>query len=153
MKFQHTAKVDAPIDEVWRWLMDVPRIAQCVPGVDSVEPIENDRFQGTIKVSVGPIRLALRGDVWITERDEQAHRAAMRAEAADRQAGGSVKATLTLSLTERDGGTEMLMETDAQVLGRIGEFGQPVIRKKADQVVGEFSRNLQQAINGEAAAR
>jgi uncharacterized protein len=150
MKFQHTAKVDAPIDEVWSWLMDVPRIAQCVPGVDSVEPIENDRFRGTIKVSVGPIRLALHGDVWITERDEQAHRAAMRAEAADRQAGGSVKANLTMSLTEVNGGTEMLMETDAHVLGRIGDFGQPVIRKKADQTVSQFATNLQQAIDAKA---
>ena len=77
----------------------------------------------------------------------------MRAEAADRQAGGSVKASLTMSLTEISGGTQMLMETDAQVLGRIGEFGQPIIRKKADQVVGEFAGNLQKAINGEAGPR
>src|SRR5207244_6435386 len=133
MKFSHTAKINAPIDEVWAWLMDVPRIATCVPGVDSVEPIDNDRYRGTIKVSVGPIRLALHGDVWITERDEQAHRAAMQAEAADRQAGGSVKATLTMSLSEAGDGTDMLMETDAQILGRIGDFGQPVIKKKADQ--------------------
>ena len=153
MKFQHSAKIDAPIEQVWDWLIDVPRIARCVPGVDSVEPVESDRFQGTIKVSVGPIRLALHGDVWITERDEQSHRAAMRAEAADRQAGGSVKATLTMSLTEISGGTQMLMETDAQVLGRIGEFGQPIIRKKADQVVGEFASNLQKAINGEAGSQ
>ncbi len=152
MKFTHTAKIDAPIEEVWSWLMDVPRIARCVPGVDSVEPLENDRFRGTIKVSVGPIRLALHGDVWITESDVEGRRAVMRAEAADRQAGGSVKATLTMTLVAADGGTDMVMETDAQVLGRIGDFGQPIIRKKADQVVGQFAKNLQQAIAGSAAS-
>lgn len=147
MKFTHTAQVNAPIERVWDWLIDVPRVAQCVPGVDGVEPLGDDRYRGTIRVSVGPIRLALHGDVWITEQDVANHRAAMRAEAADRQAGGSVKATLTMSLVEKDGGTEMLMETDAQVLGRIGDFGQPVIRKKADQVVGEFARNVQKSIS------
>ena len=148
MKFQHSAKIAASIEEVWEWLMDVPRVAQCVPGVETVEPIGDDRYRGTIRVSVGPIRLALHGDVWITERDVQGRRAEMRAEAADRQAGGSVKATLTVSLTASEGATDMLMETDAQVLGRIGEFGQPVIRKKADQVVTQFAANLQKAIGG-----
>jgi carbon monoxide dehydrogenase subunit G len=147
VQFRHTATVHAPVERVWEWLLDVPRIAACVPGVDSVEPVENDRYRGTIRVSVGPIRLALHGDVWITERDEAAHRAAMRAEAADRQAGGSVKATLAMSLESKDGTTEMVMDTDAQILGRIGDFGQPIIRKKADQVVGEFARNLQKAID------
>lgn len=53
MKFQHTAKIDAPIEAVWDWLMDVPRVAQCMPGVDSVEPLGDDKFRGTIKVSIG----------------------------------------------------------------------------------------------------
>jgi carbon monoxide dehydrogenase subunit G len=147
MKFTQSATIAAPIEQVWDFLMDIPRVAKCVPGVDSVEPQADDRYRGTIRVAIGPIRLALHGDVWIIEQDVAARRAAMRAEAADRQAGGSVKAVLGLALTEKPGeGTELVMETDAQILGRIGEFGQPVIRKKADQIVGEFAKNLQREI-------
>lgn len=131
--------------------MDVPRIATCVPGVESVEPLGDDRYRGSIRVSVGPIRLTLLGDVWIVERDAITHTASMRAEAADRQAGGSVKGLLTIALTEAGPSeTHLTMETDAQILGRIGEFGQPMIRKKADQIVTEFANNLERAINASA---
>lgn len=149
MKFTHTATIAASMEQVWDCLMDIPRVAKCVPGVDAVEPQGDDRYRGTIRVSIGPIRLALHGDVWITECDVAGRRAAMRAEAADRQAGGSVKATLTMALSEAaQGGIQLVMDTDAQILGRIGDFGQPIIRKKADQIVGQFAANLQREIAG-----
>lgn len=146
MKFEHTAIIAAPIPKVWAFLMDIPSVATCVPGVETVENLGDDRYRGTIRVSVGPIRLALQGDVTLIEQDAVAHRASMRADAADKRAGGAIKAVLSMALSEVSGGTELRMETDAQVLGRIGEFGQPIIRKKADQTVAEFAANLQKAI-------
>lgn len=146
MKFEHIAVIAAPIEKVWAFLMDVPAVAKCAPGVETVEDLGDDRYRGTLKVSVGPIRLSLQGDVSIVEQDAVAHRASMRADAADKRAGGAIKAVLSMALSEVSGGTELRIETDAQVLGRIGEFGQPIIRKKADQTVAEFSANLQKAI-------
>jgi uncharacterized protein len=149
MKFEHKATIPAPIEQVWAFLMDVPKVATCAPGVDSVEPLGNDKYRGTIKVAVGPIKLALAGDVSIVERDDASHKASMRADAADKRAGGAVKAVMSMSLTETSGNansTELLMETDAQVMGRIGEFGQPIIRKKAEQTMNEFAKNLEKAI-------
>ncbi|MBM2810608.1 MAG: carbon monoxide dehydrogenase subunit [Chloroflexi bacterium] len=149
MKLEHKATIAAPIGQVWAFLMDVPAVAKCAPGVESVEPLGDDKYRGTIKVSVGPIRLAFQGDVSIVERDEVAHTASMRADAADKRAGGAVKAVLTMSLSEVSTDppvTELRMETDAQIMGRVGEFGQPIIRKKADQMVGEFGQNLSKAI-------
>jgi carbon monoxide dehydrogenase subunit G len=73
----------------------------------------------------------------------------MRADAADKRAGGAVKAIMSMAASETPGNpnsTELLMETDAQVMGRIGEFGQPIIRKKAEQTMNEFAKNLQKAI-------
>jgi len=151
MKFEHKAIIAAPIDQVWAFLLDVPSVATCAPGVDSVEPLGDDKYRGTLKVSVGPIKLALQGDVSIVAKDEAAHTASMRADAADRRAGGAVKAVLNMSLVEVAGGTELRMETDAQIMGRIGEFGQPIIRKKAEQTMNEFSVNLQKAITQRAA--
>lgn len=153
MKFEHKAVIAAPIDKVWAFLLDVPSVAKCAPGVESVEPLGDDKYRGTLKVQVGPIKLALQGDVSIVAKDEAARTASMRADAADRRAGGAVKAVMNMALSEVPGdppSTELRMDTDAQVMGRIGEFGQPIIRRKAEQTMNEFAANLQRAISGTA---
>jgi uncharacterized protein len=152
-KFEHHATIPAPIDQVWAFLMDVPSVAKCGPGVQSVEALGDDKYRGTIAVAFGPVRLNLQGDVSITEKDEANHIASMRADAADKRAGGAVKAVLKMSVVPTEGNpqsTELTMETDAQIMGRIGEFGQPLIRKKADQMVGEFASNLTKAISAQS---
>lgn len=149
MKFEHVATIAAPMDQVWSFLMDVPSVAKCAPGVEEVEPLGNDRYRGTLKVAVGPIRLSLQGDVYIVERDDVAKKASMRADASDKRAGGAVKAVLTMALApppEGGSGTQLRLDTDATVMGRIGEFGQPIIKKKAEQMMNEFTKNLEQAI-------
>jgi carbon monoxide dehydrogenase subunit G len=147
MKFEHSARIPAPKEQVWAVLMDVPRVATCVPGVESVEAVGDDVYRGTLKVRVGPIGLALAGDVSITEKDEEAGTASMRADAADRKVGGMVKATMQMHLSPVPGesATDLRIVTDAQVGGRIGEFGQPIIRKKADQIMQEFAANVSKA--------
>ncbi len=155
MKFAHEATIAAPMDRVWSFLMDVPSVAKCAPGVEEVEPLGNDRYRGTLKVSVGPIRLSLQGDVYIVERDDAAKTASMRADAADKRAGGAVKAVMTMALAEPPGGgggTQLKLDTDATVMGRIGEFGQPIIKKKAEQMMNEFAKNLENAITSGAAS-
>jgi uncharacterized protein len=148
-KFEHHATIPAPIDQVWAFLMDVPSVAKCGPGVKEVEALGDDKYRGTIGVAFGPVRLNLQGDVSITDRDDANHTASMRADAADKRAGGAVKAILKMSVVPTEGNphsSELTMDTDAQIMGRIGEFGQPLIRKKADQMVGEFAQNLTKAI-------
>jgi carbon monoxide dehydrogenase subunit G len=149
MKFEHKTTIPASIDQVWTFLMDLPSVAKCVPGVETVEKLDDTKYRGTLKVKVGPVSLNLQGDASITERDDAAHRASMRLDAADKRAGGAVKGIATMSCTEVAGATpstDLLMETDAQVMGRIGEFGQPIIRRKAEQTMNEFAKNLRDAI-------
>ncbi len=146
LKFEHNATIDAPIEKVWAFLMDIPAVAKCAPGMQSVEPLGDDKYRGTIVVSFGPARLTLQGDVAIVEKDEVNHYASMKAEATDKRAGGAVKAVLGMSCSTSGSGTQLKVETDADVLGRIGEFGQPFIRRKAEQTMNEFTNNLQKAI-------
>lgn len=150
MKFSHSATIAAPIEQVWDFVMDIPRVATCAPGVDSLEPLDGDRYRGALRVQVGPIKLLLQGEVTVIERDASSRRASLRLDAADKGVGGAIKATVSIALAPAGGATpatEMTIETDAQVMGRIGEFGQPVIRRKADQMVGEFASRLERAIN------
>ncbi len=148
MKFEHSVSVQASKTKLFELLMDVPRVAKCVPGVEGVEALGDDKYRGTLKVSVGPIKLALEGDIAITESDEGAGKAAMRADAADKRVGGAVKATMDMQVDEASADTSNLtIVTDAQVMGRIGEFGQPIIRKKADQIMQEFAKNLSNEVS------
>ena len=154
MKFEQRATIQAPVDEVWAFLMDVPRVAMCTPGVDTVEPSGDGKYRGTIKIAMGPVRFSLAGDVSITERDEAARTATMLAEAADKRAGGAVKATMHMTLTELPGAdpsTELKIDTDALLMGKSFEFGQPIIRKKADQLMTDLAKNIAKALNEQGA--
>src|SRR5204863_4404403 len=122
VKFNHKATVAAPKDKVWARLMDIPAAARCVPGVASVRPNGKDRYQGTLAVQIGPVRLVLDGDFAIVARDEVAGTASIRADAKDSRVGGAIRATLDLSLAEKEAETQLRIGTDLTVMGRLGEF-------------------------------
>src|SRR2546430_10453160 len=92
--------VAAPKDKVWARLMDIPAAARCVPGVASVRPNGKDRYQGTLAVQIGPVRLVLDGDFSITARDETARTASIRDDAEGSRGGGAVLDALPPSLPE-----------------------------------------------------
>lgn len=142
MKFTHTATVAAPRDKVWARIMDIPAAARCVPGVASVRPSGQDKYQGTLAVQVGPVRLVLDGDFVITSRDEQAGTASLKADAEDSRVGGAIRAAMDIALAEKAGATELRIATDIVVMGRLGEFGQAVIKRKADQLMQDFAECL-----------
>jgi len=129
-------------ERLWNFLMDVPAVGRCVPGVQTIEAVNGSVFEGELKVHVGPIRLALEGTITVEEADAPAGRARMRAEANDRRLGGGIRARMSLTLSPADAGTRVQIDTDLAVLGKIGEFGQPVIKKKADAILDEFVRNV-----------
>jgi uncharacterized protein len=142
VKLAHTDTIAAPIDRVWAVVMDVPNAARCVPGVAAVTPLGPDRYKGSLLVQIGPVRLVLDGEIAVTARDDARKRATLRADAKDTRLGGTVRATVDVSLAEKAGATELRIESDVQIGGRIGEFGQPVIQRKADQLLVQFAQCL-----------
>jgi len=127
--------------------MDVPKVSTCVPGVQDVKPLDAENYEGTLKVRVGPIGLSLTGKITMAERDDAAGRASMTAQATDRKVGGGVQAKLGMQLEELEANeVKLTISTDANVMGKLGEFGQPVIRKKAEQMMAEFTENVKRAV-------
>ncbi len=147
MKFVQECVIPVERERLWDFLMDVPTVARCVPGVDTIEAVDGSAYRGGLRVQVGPVRLALEGVITLEEQDRQAWRARMRAEANDRRLGGGIRASLSLTLAPAEIGTRLQVDTDLAVLGKIGEFGQPLIRKKADTLLEEFARNLRAALS------
>lgn len=149
MKFNQSAQIPVAREPLWEFLMDVPKVAQSLPGVESVSKIDDTTYEGALKVRVGPIALNLLGKIIVEERDKENWRAALRAEANDRRAAGAVKGKTTMMLKALDSDqTELLVETDVNILGKIGEFGQPIIRKKADSMLKEFVENIKKQLTG-----
>ena len=142
MKLAHTAAIDVPIERAWSVVIDIPTAARCVPGVAAVTPSGTDAYKGSLLVQIGPVRLVLDGDIAVTSRDDGAHRASLRADAKDTRLGGTVRATVDLALRPTDGGCELSITSDVQIGGRIGEFGQPVIQRKSDQLLAQFAQCL-----------
>ena len=149
MHFENEATLMASKATVWSFLMDVPKAAACVPGAQDVRQLDSDTdYSGIMKVRVGPISLTLSGNIKVDERDEAAGRASMSAQASDRRIGGAVNAKVTMTISEPNPGqTHLTVVTDANVLGKLGEFGQPVIRKKSEQIMQQFVLNVQKQLS------
>lgn len=148
MLIDHRITVPAPPERVWAFMMDIPAVSRCVPGLDNVARIDDQTYSGVMSVRVGPIAVKLDGRVLLAERDEAAHHARMDLQAADKRVNGAVNAKMHMELAAADGGqqTDLAIQTDANVMGKLGEFGQSVIRKKADQILQDFAKNLSAAV-------
>ena len=147
MKLRNTCVVPAGQAEVWDYLMDIPVAAGCVPGVNEVSDEGGGRFRGTIKARVGPMTMTLSGTVTVEKQEPDLGRARFLVQASDRRVGGGVRTSMLLQLAGTPGGgTEVAIETDTTFMGKLGEIGQPVIRRKAQQTIEEFARNLASAL-------
>jgi carbon monoxide dehydrogenase subunit G len=148
MLIEHRIVVPAPPERVWDFMMDIPAVSRCVPGLNNVARIDDQTYSGVMSVRVGPIAVKLDGRVLLAERDEAAHHARMDLQAADKRVNGAVNAKMNMHLAPAEEGTktDVAIQTDANIMGKLGEFGQAVIRKKADQILQEFASNLSAAV-------
>jgi len=139
VKLTQRATIAAPIDRAWALVMDLQRAAACVPGVKGLTKIAPDRYGGSLPIQLGPVRLSLEGELIVSARDDAARCATLRADAKDARLGGSVRATIEIVLAEAAVGCELRVDGDVNIAGRIGEFGQPVIQRKADQLLRQMT--------------
>src|SRR5919107_1682394 len=153
MRFENTFEVDAPIDEVYNALLDVERVAPCVPGAEVLEKTGDDAYQVAIKVKVGPISMTYKGNVEIVERDEEHHRAVMRARARETRGQGTADARVEMTLAEQGAEhTQGTIASDVQLAGRAAAMGRGVIQDVSARIVNTFSDNLEAMLSGRGAA-
>ena len=131
------------MDKAWALLLDIPQVAPCIPGVQDVESDGENQFKAVMQVRVGPVRLNFSGTINILEQDREKGEAHFRVEAADRKVGGSIRADMTMQLNELSADeSELVIVTDTVFMGKIGELGQPLIRRKAKSTLEDFAKNL-----------
>jgi len=142
--FEHQFTVKAPVQSVWQALLDVRRVAPCMPGAEVLDQTGADAYRVGVKVRLGPISLLYRGQVEIVERDEAARHATLRARAQEARGQGTANATVQMRLEEAAGGETLArLQTELALSGRAAAMGRGVIGEVAEQLIGEFARNLQ----------
>jgi uncharacterized protein len=147
MKLEQSFEVDAPLDQVWEALIDVERVAPCLPGAEVTEVTEDGTYRGTFTVKLGPTTAAYRGELKIEDRDEAAHRATMRASGTDKRGQGGAKATMVSTLSEKDGMTRVAVETDFTITGRLARFGRGgMIQDVSNRLLRDFAECLRSGL-------
>jgi carbon monoxide dehydrogenase subunit G len=154
MKINNEFTVGAPIQQAWGVMLDLERIAPCLPGA-SIQGSEGDEYQGTMKVKIGPITANYKGTVRFEETDEENRRAVLNATGRDARGQGTASATIVSTLQEEGGNTSVKVETDMKLTGRAAQFGRGIAQDVATKMLDQFADCLEKEISGpqeEAAA-
>ena len=138
MQFEHEFTVPVPADEAWDILLDVERIAPCMPGA-TVTSVDGDSFTGQVKVKVGPITVAYSGSASFTEKDAEARRVAVTAKGKETRGAGTAAATVTALLHDEGEQTRVTVHTDLAITGRPAQFGRGVMDDVGRKLLGQFA--------------
>jgi uncharacterized protein len=142
MKLENEFTVPAPLEQAWAVLLDVERVAPCLPGA-TVEPAgEDGEYAGTMTIKIGPITSRYKGTVKIESADEANRVAVMRAQAKDARGQGTASATITSSMVEVPDGTRVTVETDMRVTGPAAQFGRGVMQDVSAKLMRQFAECL-----------
>lgn len=147
MIVDRSINIQAPAEETFRRVLDIPFVGACLPGAKDIQEDSAEIYRGRFTVKVGPVSVTLQGAVRVLEVNAEERRAVLRLEGADRGIGGSVSGDMKIHVLEQsEGECRLVVHTDVTISGRLGQFGQAVMLKKADQItegfVQEFSRRL-----------
>jgi len=147
MELDNSFTVPVPPDQAWDVLLDVERIAPCMPGA-TVDEVDGDVVHGRIKVKVGPVSLTYRGTAKFTERDADSHTVVVEASGKETRGAGTASATVQASLAPDASGTAVTMHTTMNVTGRPAQFGRGVMVEVGGKLVEQFAANLATLITG-----
>jgi len=142
MDLNHQFTVAVPVEDAWRILTDVERIAPCLPGAQ-LQEVEGDTYRGVVKVKVGPIQAQFKGQASFIERDDVAHKVVLKGEGRDTTGKGNAAAVITAEMTAVDASnTSVTVNTDLSVTGKVAQFGRGAMADISDKLLAQFVVNL-----------
>ena len=151
MELLNEFRVPVSVDQTWKVLTDVERVAPCIPGAQLLS-VDGDDFTGAVKVKVGPITVSYKGDATFQEKDEAAQRVVIRANGKETRGSGTAAALVTAQLREDTGGTNVAITTDLTISGKAAQFGRGVLADVAGNLIAQFAKRLEADMLGGASA-
>ena len=153
MLIENEFTVSTPIDELWAYLLDVERIAPCMPGAELTETVDDHTWKGKVNMKFGPVALAFAGTVEMTERDDEAHRAVLKAKGMEAKGKGAANAAVTSWLEPAgDGRTTVRMTADITLTGAAAQLSRGLMPEISKKLTQQFADCLETTINAEPAA-
>ena len=147
MQLEHHFTVPVPADKAWDVLLDVERIAPCMPGA-TVQSFDGETVDGRVKVKVGPIQVTYAGTAKFVQKDAEARRAVIEANAKEARGAGTAAATITTVLIDTGGTTDVTVITDLQITGKPAQFGRGVMVEVGNKLLGQFADCLAAELGG-----
>ncbi len=146
MKLEHSFEVEAPLDRVWETMIEIERVAPCLPGAEITGSSEGV-YEGNFTVKLGPTTAAYAGKLELTEVDAAAHTVTMSANGRDKRGQGSAKAKIDSSMEHAGGVTKVVVLTDFTLTGRLARFGRGgMIEDVSNKLVGDFVECLRSSL-------
>ena len=151
MKLEQSFDVAAPLERVWEALVDVERVAPCLPGASVTSRNDDGSYNGAFSVKIGPTSASYTGKLEMEQVDEEAHVATMQAHGTDKRGQGGAKATIVSRLSPADGeATRVEVVTDYHITGRLARFGRGgMIEDISERLLRDFADCLQTSLAGE----
>ena len=140
-------ELGAPVDAAWAYLLDVPKIAHCVPGASLTEVIDDKTYVGKVDVKLGPIGVSYKGRITIDSIDAATHTVRVKAQGAETRGRGGASALMTAQLEPSDKGTTVVMNTDLSVSGVVAQFGRTgIMQEVAQRMAQRFASCVDQEL-------
>ena len=153
MEFDNSFEVPLPVDDAWKVLMDIRRIAPCMPGAALTDVVDERTYKGRVGVRLGPVALTFAGTVKFDEIDDATRTARVVAQGSDAKGRGAANAAASFRLEPATGGTKVLVHTNLTLSGAVAQYGRGVgiIQITAAQIITQFADNLKAQLAKEEA--
>jgi uncharacterized protein len=146
MEIENEFDVPAPVDHVWTYLLDVERVAPCMPGAELTEVVDDHTWKGKVNMKLGPVSLAFAGTVTLQERDDQAKRIVLAAKGMEQKGKGAANASVTSWLEQRDGVTNVKMRADIHLTGTVAQLSRGLLPEVSRKLTQQFADCLLQSM-------
>lgn len=147
MKIENLFTIDAPVQEAWVLLTDIPGIAPCLPGAN-LSGEEAGVYSGAVKIKVGPVTAEYRGTAEFVERDDDHFRAVIDSKGRDSRGAGNAQALITAEMKELGGQTQVHISTDLKITGKVAQFGRGVMQDVSEKLLAQFAQCLAAKLEG-----
>ncbi len=151
MKLHNEFTVPAPVERAWEVLLDLERVAPCLPGAQ-LQGGDGREFQGQMTIKIGPVRSRYQGTVRIETAAADVRRAVMRAQARDPRGAGTAAATISTEMRPSADGTRVAVETDIKISGPAAQFGRGVMQEVSSKLMARFADCLAEEMAADADA-
>lgn len=154
MDIKNSFEVPLSVSDAWKVLLDIERIAPCLPGAELLEIVDSKTYKGKVSVKLGPVALVFVGTAVLEEIDDKAYRARVKAQGSDSKGRGGANAAVSFALSPVSGGTRVDVATDLNLSGWVAQYGRGVglIQEVATHLLGQFAESLRRMLEHDRAA-